>query len=171
MNKLSLFLINLSRKKKILVLVSSDCLIAFICWVVFGPPFSILIASNFESSLSSLIILNYLSFIIPFLLTFIYFYLSGFYRSLMKFFDSKDSIFRALIGSFLFGFSWGIVYISQYEIIRTDYLVTVMLQSLLLSSVLYAFIQISRDIARIAIFIALFVFLITFFRRKKTCMN
>tara|TARA_B100001248_G_scaffold241158_1_gene207605 strand:+ start:281 stop:1939 length:1659 start_codon:yes stop_codon:yes gene_type:complete len=70
----------------------------------------------------------------------------------MKFFDSKDSIFRALIGSFIFGFSWGIVYISQYEVIRTDFLSTVMLQSLLLSSVFYAFLQISRDIARIIIY-------------------
>ena len=152
MNALSKFLINLSRKNKILVLVSSDCLIAFMCWMVFGPPFSLLIASNFQSSLSNLILLNYISFIIPFIFTFIYFYLSGFYRSLMKFFDSKDSIFRAIIGSFLFGFSWGIVYIYQYEIIRTEYLTTVMLQSLLLSSVLYAFIQITRDIARIVIY-------------------
>ena len=70
----------------------------------------------------------------------------------MKFFDSKDSIFRALIGSFIFGFSWGVVYISQYEIIRTDFLPTVLLQSLLLSSVFYAFIQITRDIARLMIY-------------------
>ena len=70
----------------------------------------------------------------------------------MKFFDSKDSIFRALIGSFIFGFSWGLVYISQYEVIRTNFLSTVMLQSLLLSSVFYAFLQISRDIARLIIY-------------------
>ena len=67
----------------------------------------------------------------------------------MKFFDSKDSIFRALIGSFIFGFAWGFVYISQYEIIRTNFLTTVMLQALLLASVFYAFLQISRDIARL----------------------
>ncbi len=70
----------------------------------------------------------------------------------MKFFDSKDSIFRALIGSFIFGFSWGTVYLFQYEVIRTAYLTTVMLQSLLLSSVFYAFLHISRDIARLLIY-------------------
>ncbi len=70
----------------------------------------------------------------------------------MKFFDSKDSVFRALIGSFIFGFSWGIVYISQYEIIKTDFLPTVILQALLLSSVFYAFLQITRDIARLIIY-------------------
>ena len=70
----------------------------------------------------------------------------------MKFFDSKDSIFRALIGSIIFGFSWGITYLFQYEVIRTDYLSTVILQAFLLSAVFYAFLQISRDIARLIIY-------------------
>ena len=152
MNNFSVFFKNLSRKKKLALLVISDCWIAFSCWVVFGPPFSFMIATNFSSSLKDIIFENLLSFFIPFLFTFIYFYLSGFYRSLIKFFDSKDSIFRALVGSFLFGFLWGIVYLAQYEIIRTDYLSTVILQSLLLSSVFYAFLQISRDIARLIIY-------------------
>ncbi len=152
MKKIAQILINLSRRRKIFVLVLADCFIAFLCWVVFGPVFSLLIATNFKSSLIEIIISNYISFIIPFSLTFIYFYLSGFYRSLMKFFDSKDSIFRAMIGSFVFGFSWGGVYLGQYEVIRTDYLTTIILQSLLLSSVFYAFLQISRDIARLIIY-------------------
>ncbi len=146
------FLINLSRRKKLFVLVIADLCIAFFCWVVFGPPLSLLIATNFQTSLLELIYTNYISFLIPFSLAFFYLYLSGFYRSLMKFFDSKDSIFRAMIGAFIFGFSWGSVYLAQYEVIRTDYLTTVLLQSLLLSSVLYAFLQISRDIARLIIY-------------------
>ena len=152
MNKISLFLINLSRRQKIIALVLSDFSLALLCWIIFGPPFTFLIASNFENTLIELIFSNYVSFVIPFLLTFIYFYISGFYRSLMKFFDSKDSIFRALIGSFIFGFAWGFVYISQYEIIRTNFLTTVMLQAFLLASVFYAFLQISRDIARLIIY-------------------
>ena len=143
---------NLSRRKKLTVLILADLWIAFSCWVVFGPPFSFMIATNFESNLISIISQNYLSFLIPFSLTFIFFIYSGFYRSLMKFFDSKDSILRALTGSFLFGFSWGAVYLSQYELIRTDYLATVVLQSFLLSSVFYAFLQISRDVAGILIY-------------------
>jgi FlaA1/EpsC-like NDP-sugar epimerase len=70
----------------------------------------------------------------------------------MKFFDSKDSIFRALIGSLIFGSFWGISYLSQYEIIRTDYLSTVILQAFLLSAVFYAFLQISRDVAQLIIY-------------------
>ena len=152
MNSLGMTLKHLSRRTKLLLLVFSDCLIAFFCWVIFGPPFSFMIATNFELSLKDIVLANLLSFFIPFIFTFLYFYLSGFYRSLMKFFDSKDSIFRALVGSLLYGFLWGIVYLSQYEVIRTDYLSTVILQSLLLASVFYAFLQISRDIARLIIY-------------------
>ena len=152
MNKLAYILRDLSRTQKLIILVISDFIVAFLCWIVFGPPFAVMIASNFSTSLYQLIQENIFSFIIPSILLFSYFIFFGFYRSLMKFFDSKDSIFRALIGSFIFGFSWGVVYISQYEIIRTDFLPTVLLQSLLLSSVFYAFIQITRDIARLMIY-------------------
>jgi UDP-N-acetylglucosamine 4,6-dehydratase len=143
---------NLTRRDKLILLIFTDCLIAFLCWVVFGPPFSFMIASNFESSLYKIIQSNIFSFIVPFLFTFSYFLWSGFYRSLMKFFDSKDSIFRALIGSLIFGIFWGASYLSQYEIIRTDFLYTVILQAFLLSAVFYAFLQISRDIAQLIIY-------------------
>ena len=143
---------NLTRRNKLILLIFTDCIIAFLCWVVFGPPFSFMIASNFELSLHQLIQNNILSFIVPFFLTFFYFIWSGFYRSLMKFFDSKDSIFRALIGSLIFGSFWGVSYLSQYEIIRTDYLSTVILQAFLLSAVFYAFLQISRDIAQLILY-------------------
>ena len=146
------FLKNLSRRNKLSLLISADFLIAFFCWVVFGPPVAFMIASNFDSSLFKIIQDNIFSFLIPFIVTFIYFIYSGFYRSLMKFFDSKDSIFRALIGSFIFGSVWAASYLYQYEVIRTDYLSTVILQAFLLSSVFYAFLQISRDIAQLIIY-------------------
>ena len=149
MNKIAQNLKNLNRTSKLFVLIFADFIIAFLCWVVFGPPVSILIASNFETSLKEIIISNSVSFFVPVALTFTYFLLSGFYRSLMKFFNSKDSIFRSLIGASIFGFSWAMVYLYQYEIIRTNFLTTVILQALLLAAVFYAFIQISRDIASI----------------------
>jgi FlaA1/EpsC-like NDP-sugar epimerase len=142
----------LTRRNKLILLIFTDCIIAFLCWIVFGPPFSFMIASNFELSLYQLIKNNILTFIIPFIFTFFYFAWSGFYLSLMKFFDSKDSIFRALTGSLIFGSLWGVTYLSQYEIIRTDYLSTVILQGFLLSAVFYAFLQISRDIAQLIIY-------------------
>lgn len=152
MNKLAKNLRNLDRSSKLLIIFFADFLIAFLCWVVFGPPTSILIASSFASPLTSIIFDNLISFLIPALLTFLYFMYSGFYRSLMKFFNSKDSIFRSLIGASIFGFSWALVYLYQYEVIRTNFLTTVMLQALLLSAVFYAFIQISRDVASLLIY-------------------
>tara|TARA_X000001036_G_scaffold436298_1_gene479176 strand:+ start:448 stop:2355 length:1908 start_codon:yes stop_codon:yes gene_type:complete len=152
MKKLASKLRNFSRRKKIVVLVCADCFIAFMCWVIFGPPLTFLIASNFEQNLYNLITSNLISFAIPFIVTFLYFYSSGFYRSLIKFFDSKDTIFKALIGSFIFGSSWGVTYLYQYELIRSDFLTTVILQSFLLGSVFYAFLQISRDIAKLLIY-------------------
>ena len=152
MKNIAFILRNLSRNKKLAVIIFADFCTAFLCWIVFGPPLTFLIATNFSITLNEIIYENILSFLIPLLLLFLYFVASGFYRSLMKFFDSKDSIFRALIGSFIFGFSWGLVYLFQYDVIRTDFLTTVLLQSLLLSSVFYAFLQISRDIARLLIY-------------------
>jgi FlaA1/EpsC-like NDP-sugar epimerase len=151
-NKIGNTLKNLPRRNKLILLILTDCLIAFLCWIIFGPPFSFMIASNFESSLYKIIQSNIISFIIPFFFTFSYFVWSGFYRSLVKFFDSKDSIFRALIGSLIFGISWAVSYLYQYEIIRTSFLSTVILQALLLSAVFYAFLQISRDLAQIIIY-------------------
>ena len=52
---------NLTRRNKLILLILTDCLIAFLCWVVFGPPFSFMIASNFELSLYQLIKDNILS--------------------------------------------------------------------------------------------------------------
>ena len=152
MNHLIITLKEFSRNKKIAVLIVTDFFIAFVCWVVFGPPMSFMIASNFEMSLFSTISNNYLSFLIPFIFVFIFFYHSDFYRATMKSFNSKDSITSALIGSLIFGVFWSIVYLSQYELIRRDYLTTVILQAFLLSSVFYAFLQISRDIAGLIIY-------------------
>lgn len=143
---------NLSRNKKLAFIMFSDFCTAFLCWIVFGPPLTFLIATNFSDSLIQIISENIFSFVVPTIFLFMYFIISGFYRSLIRFFDSKDSVFRALIGSFLFGLVWGVVYLYQYEVMRTTFLTTVILQSLLLSSVLYAFLQISRDVARLVIY-------------------
>jgi len=152
MNKIAHNLRNLDRTSKLFILICTDFVTAFLCWMVFGPPVSILIASNFNTSLMDIITSNSISFFIPVALTFTYFLFSGFYRSLMKFFNSKDSIFRSLIGAVIFGFSWGMVYLYQYEIIRTNFFTTVVLQALLLAAVFYAFIQISRDVASLLLY-------------------
>ncbi len=143
---------SLSRRYKLLILAFVDLTTAFICWVIFGPPVSALIASNFQITLFTLIGQNYINFIIPAFITFIYFINSGFYRSSIRYSDSQDLIIRALKGAFIFGFSWGLIYALEYEIIRNQYLIITIIKSILLSYVFYAFLQISRDVARILLY-------------------
>ncbi len=143
---------NLSRRSKIIVLLFVDLLLALSCWIVFGPPLSVLSATNFEVKLQDIIVINYLNFIIPFILTCSYFYLSGLYRSSIRFSDSSDLTIRIIKGAFVFGFSWGFVYLYQFEIIRNQFLYYVFLRSTFLSFVFYASIQIVRDLARILIY-------------------
>ena len=140
---------SLSRKYKLLILSCVDVSTAFICWIIFGPPFSVMIATNFEVSLNEIISQNYLNFIIPTSATLVYFFYSGFYRSTIRFSDSRDLISRAIAGALIFGSTWGIVYATEYEIIRNQYLISTILKSILMSYVFYAFLQISRDTARI----------------------
>tara|TARA_B000000565_G_scaffold90275_1_gene66092 strand:- start:1000 stop:2910 length:1911 start_codon:yes stop_codon:yes gene_type:complete len=151
MNTYSAILRTLSRKYKLLILFCADSLTAFACWIVFGPPFTAFIASNFEVSLYQLISQNYLNFLIPLLLTCVYFINTGFYRSSIRYSDSRNLIIRSLIGSLIFGLSWGIVYLLEYEIVRNQFLIATILKSIFLAYVFYAFLQISRDIARIII--------------------
>ena len=143
---------NLSRNRKIIVIGFVDFFLAFICWVIFGPPLSVLLAANFEIKLVDIILLNYLNFLIPMLLTMIYFYFSGLTRSSIRFSDSRNLIIRAIKGSFIFGLSWGFVYLAQYEIVRNQFFYTVLMRSALLAFVFYASIQIVRDLARVLIY-------------------
>ena len=151
MNMYSSMLRTLSRKYKFLILSCVDSLTAFACWIVFGPPFTALIASNFEINLYQSISQNYLNFLFPFFLTYVYFVYSGFYRSSIRYSDSRNLITRSLIGSLIFGLSWGIVYLLEYEILRNQFLIATVLKSIFLAYVFYAFLQISRDVARIII--------------------
>lgn len=143
---------SLSRLQKILIIVTFDVVLAFLCWLIFGPPLSVLYALNFDISLLSVILQNFKNFVIPCFATFIYFYISGFYRISMKFSDSRDLITRSVIGSIIFGLMWGIVYLFQYEIMRNSYYLAVIIKSLFLSYVFYASIQISRDIAKLVFY-------------------
>lgn len=142
----------ISRTNKIIIIVLVDLFMALSCWIIFGPPLSALLTANFEIRLIDVIILNHINFLIPFLLTCIYFYISGLYRSSIRFSDSRDLTLRSLKGAFLFGLSWSFIYLFQFEIIRNQFFYTVLLRGILLSFVFYASIQIIRDLARILIY-------------------
>ena len=148
MNLIASYLKNLDRKQKLAFIIFSDFVLALICWLVFGPPMATYIASEFSSNVLDILYSEWKSFFVPALLSIIYFYIFGFYKSLIKFFDSKDSILLSLTGSLIFGFSWSIMHIYQFKIVSTSFLSIAFLQGILLAAVFYAFINISRDIAK-----------------------
>tara|TARA_B110001452_G_C15237359_1_gene428392 strand:- start:260 stop:2161 length:1902 start_codon:yes stop_codon:yes gene_type:complete len=148
MNLIGKTLNALPRKQKNILVLLNDLFLSFICWIVFGPPMATILSPEFSANFQTLILEQIYSFAIPALLFIAYFYFFGYYRSLIKYFDSRDSILLCVSGSLLFGFSWAAIYILQFNVISTSFLSIIILQGLLLSSVLYAFINISRDIAK-----------------------
>ena len=148
MNFIGKTLNDLPRKKKSVLVIFNDLFLSFICWLVFGPPMATVLSSEFSTGFLALIFGQIYTFAIPAILFVAYFYFFGYYKSLIRYFDSRDSIFLCVSGSLLFGFSWAAIYVLQFNVISTSFLSIIILQGLLLSSVLYAFINISRDVAK-----------------------
>ena len=138
----------LDRKVKILVILVNDFLCALICWLVFGPPMATYIVSEFSTGIFQIIASEWKAFLFPIILTILYFYILDFYASLIKFFDSKDSILVCLSGSLIYGSSSSLIHIYQFQIVSTSFLFIAMLQGILLSAVFYAFLNITRDLAK-----------------------
>ena len=148
MRFLILKLNHLGPKQKLAILILNDVLSALVCWIVFGPPLATYISSEFTNGLMNIFFTQWKTFFFPILFSLFFLYLFGFYKSLIKFFDSKDSILLSIVGSLIFGISWSFFYINQFQIISTTFLAIMFLQGLLLSAVFYAFINITRDIAK-----------------------
>ena len=139
---------DIGHKQKKLIIFANDFILALICWLVFGPPMATVIASEFSSGVFEILLREWQSFVIPALLAQTYLYIFGFYKTIIKFFDSKDSIFITSTGSLVFGFSWALMHVYQFQIVSTSFLSIAFLQGLLLAAVLYAFLNLSRDLAK-----------------------
>ena len=148
MNFIGQKLNSLNRLHKAVLVLLNDLFLAFICWIVFGPPMATIISTDSSISLINLVISQIYSFLIPAAIFLSYFYFFGYYKSVIRFFDSRDSILLCVSGSLAFGFSWAGIYILQFDLIPTGLLSIILLQGLLLSAVLYAFLNISRDVAK-----------------------
>jgi FlaA1/EpsC-like NDP-sugar epimerase len=152
MKKVFMQLSLLNRRSKLCIVLLNDFTFALICWLVFGPPMATYLASEFSTGIFKILTSQWQSFVFPALLSILYLYVFGFYKSLIKFFDSKDSILLCLTGSLVFGFSWCIIHIFQFQIVSTSFLSIILLQGFLLSAVFYAFLNISRDIAKFVLY-------------------
>ena len=119
----------------------NDFFLGLICWLVFGPPMATYIASEFSTGIFDSLFREWKSFIVPIMTAMIYLYVVGFYKSLIKFFDSKDSIFISLVGSLIFGGSWALLHVYQFQIVSTTFLSIALLQGFLLAAVFYAFLN------------------------------
>ena len=104
MNSVLSELSRLNRKSKLYIVLLNDFIFALICWLVFGPPMATYIASEFSTGIFEIFRSEWKSFVFPAFFSILYLYLFGFYKSLIKFFDSKDSILLCLTGSLIFGF-------------------------------------------------------------------
>jgi UDP-N-acetylglucosamine 4,6-dehydratase len=142
----------LSKTNKIFIMMTADIIIVFVCWLIFGPPLTVYLASNFEINLIDIISINIWNFIFPYIIFLSFFILTGFYRTSIGFSDSRHLISRSLIGSLVFGLSWGVFYLAQFEVMRTNYAFSVLIKSILLAFIIYGSIQIVRDIARITVY-------------------
>ncbi len=152
MNEVTRIVKSLSKTKKIIIMITVDAVLAFACWLIFGPPVTGYLASNFELKLSEIIYINIGNFFFPVLIFFTYLLASGFYRSSIRFSDSRDLITRSLTGSLVFGLSWGAFYLYQFEILRNQYTLSVLIKAVLLAYVLYGSLQIVRDLARLIVY-------------------
>ena len=85
MNLIGQKLNSLSRLSKTILVLLNDLFLAFTCWIVFGPPMATI---NPLISSRELITSQIYSFIIPAILFLLYFYFFGYYRSVIRFFDS-----------------------------------------------------------------------------------
>ena len=139
---------SLNRRAKVIIVLLNDFLLALVCWLVFGPPMATYIASEFSTGIFQIFVSEWQSFFLPTILTLSFLYVFGYYKSIIKFFDSKDSILLTLTGSLLFGFSWSVIHVFQFQIVSTTFLSIALLQGFLLAAVFYAFLNISRDIAK-----------------------
>ena len=148
MNIIGSKLNQLNRKTKLIIVLLNDFFFALVCWVVFGPPMATVYIQQASTGILEILLSEWKSIFFPAALSISYLYFFGFYKSLIKFFDSKDSILLSLSGSLVFGFSWSLMIIYKFEVISTSLLSIAILQGLILSAVFYAFLNVSRDAAK-----------------------
>ena len=142
----------LSSRSKLFLLISNDVFMAMVAWIVFGPPLINYIGTEFKNSILDTIFDQFFQFFIPTLLAIIFMWFFGFYRSLIRFFDSMDSIVTSIIGSLIFGFGWSLIYLSQLSFSNSNILFISFLKGIILSFLFYALINITRIIAKILIY-------------------
>ena len=99
--KLANSLIALPRIQKLSLVICIDILSMCSVWIIFGPPLSTAMSQNFNAGLIALILTDTTQIIFPVFIT-VSFLFTGFYRSMIRFYDLLDTFFLSITGSLIF---------------------------------------------------------------------
>ena len=152
MNVIGNRLSSLNRKTKLAIIVSSDLIMALTAWIIFGPPLINAVGTNFSITIFDTVLNQFFQFFFPAILAILFMNFFGFYRSIIRFFDSVDSILVSIFGSMIFGFGWSLIYLSQNTLATSTIFFVAILQGFVLSVMFYALLNTSRDIAKLILY-------------------
>ncbi len=152
MKNIAKALLNLTRSQKLFIVISSDLFCMILVWVIFGPPLSTLMTQGFGNEVLDIIFDEVYQVIIPAIISLLFLFLTGFYKTMIRFYDTLDTIFIALTGSFIYGFSWLITYLLSLPVFLNEYFFVFLLQAFMLSIVLYSFLSSIRIFAKYILF-------------------
>ncbi len=152
MNVIGNRLSSLNRKTKLAIIVSSDLIMALTAWIIFGPPLINAVGTNFSITILDTVLNQFFQFFFPAVLAVLFMNFFGFYRSIIRFFDSVDSIVVSIFGSMIFGFGWSLIYLSQINQATSTIFFVAILQGFVLSVMFYALLNTTRDIAKLILY-------------------
>ena len=152
MKNIAKALLNLTRSQKLFIVISSDFFCMILVWAIFGPPLSTLMTQGFGNKVLDIIFDEVYQVIIPAIISLLFLFLTGFYKTMIRFYDTLDTIFIALTGSFIYGFSWLITYLLSLPVFLNEYFFVFFLQAFMLSIVLYSFLSSIRIFAKYILF-------------------
>ena len=145
-------LISLSKFQKLSLAILVDVISMTLVWLIFGPPLASAMSQNFNVNILSIVFSDYLQLIIPIFLTLGFLIISGFYKSMIRFYDLLDTFFISISGSLIFGFSWLITYMRTLPNISYEIFFVFILQAIMLSVVLFSFLTSTRIFAKYILF-------------------
>tara|TARA_B100000212_G_scaffold207646_1_gene156681 strand:- start:3706 stop:5616 length:1911 start_codon:yes stop_codon:yes gene_type:complete len=152
MKNIAKALLNLTRSQKLFIVIFSDFFCMILVWAIFGPPLSTLMTQGFGNKVLDIIFDEVYQVIIPAIISLLFLFLAGFYKTMIRFYDTLDTIFIALTGSFIYGFSWLITYLLSLPVFLHEYFFVFLLQAFMLSIVLYSFLSSIRIFAKYILF-------------------
>ncbi len=142
------YLLNLSRAKKIIILMATDFLIGLFVWIIFGSPVATYLSTNFNEDLVKVTVDQFSTFFFPMILALVVLYVLGFYKSLTRFKAAEEGFIKAFIGAGVFGLAYILFFLGQQDSIQKNFIFVFIIQGFLLGSIFLSGILFSRESAK-----------------------